>query len=281
GYRCADRGSGCGCRGAQGRLRAGRDSGAECDKEDPVGACPEIDLNRVEAVGRRIELRNRLEGVNPIPAAQNHRRRNALSVGIRRKHSWRNVINDSGALRNGSAVASNGDRRGAVGHPRRDQIVDLIRRDEESPAVRGLIVRVFPYPFRTAEQGGQRKCSRECGSGGRAGTETRHDAIGGQRDGRGKTRRRDAGELTEWSRSWSWGRRWGRGWSWGRGRSGGRGWGWGWGRGGGGGWGRGWSGGGGRGWGGGWGLESGSELELGLELGSGSELESESVLGSG
>src|SRR5262245_16730742 len=41
-------------RGADGRLRRGSESGAECDQEDLIGVSPEINLDRVEAVGRRI-----------------------------------------------------------------------------------------------------------------------------------------------------------------------------------------------------------------------------------
>src|SRR5262249_25073432 len=146
---------------------------------------------------------------NPIPAAQNHRRRYALPADVGRKQPWRNGINVSCALRNVSAVAPNGDRRDAIGRPRRDQIVDLIGRDEEESRVTGLIVCVSDYHLRTTERRGQRQCSRECGVGGKAGTETRHDAIGGQRGGRGKARRWGAGEMTEWrgGRSWSRGRR--------------------------------------------------------------------------
>src|SRR5215813_12489574 len=41
-------------RGAYVRLRRGSDSGAECDQEYLIGVSPEIDLDRVETVGRRI-----------------------------------------------------------------------------------------------------------------------------------------------------------------------------------------------------------------------------------
>src|SRR5262249_36297050 len=41
------------------------------------------------------------------------------------------------------------------------------------------------------------------GGGGRAAPEPRHDAMGGERQGRGKAGRRGAGELAEWRRGWS------------------------------------------------------------------------------
>src|SRR5262245_20403839 len=41
-------------RGADGRLRRGSESGAECDQEDLVRVSPEIDLDRVESVASRI-----------------------------------------------------------------------------------------------------------------------------------------------------------------------------------------------------------------------------------
>src|SRR5262249_58595309 len=50
---------------------------------------------------------------------------------------------------------------------------------------------------------GEGKWGGKGGLGGGAGREPRHDAIGGQRDGRGKARRRGAGELAEWRRGWS------------------------------------------------------------------------------
>src|SRR5262249_14054271 len=75
--------------------------------------------------------------------------------------------------------------------------------EEEESRVRGWFVCVSDYHFHTGERGGQRQCSREWGVGGKACAETRHDAIGGQRDGRGKARCRGAGELAEWRRGWS------------------------------------------------------------------------------